>query len=312
MYLLISLMRLLLYEINIAGVSFVHRNARLTLRVFFCCIVLHTKFSFQDHSSSEKSFKDDSLLNKSEERLFSPIFTSSLSFDKDDKALMISSAEPKESTKPRTPTSAGSSNIRIVVDTEQSDTYIRRTDSDNSLKGQRKKSLRDDEVDGCLIPSSNGVSTRNLPLEPSRSTSMLVTGGSSSSGSSSGSTGNLLGTAPPRQIRAINLNIRAPQGIPGRDVPVRKPFINPSAAAPSTEEEVDTNPLRRLRDSQSGFGRPMMTFRPVGGGSKQPVLPTTTTTTSNISSQDESNQRSLNMNLSFFDKLKEQEEQKLS
>lgn len=230
-----------------------------------------------------------------------------MSFEKDDKALTISSAEHKEPVKPRTPTSAGSSNILIVVDTEQSDGCIQRTDSDNSLRGQRKKSLRDD-VDYGLGPSSNGVSGRPLPLEPSRSTSTLVTGGSCSSGSSAtstGSTGNLLVTAP-RQIRANNLNIRAPQGIP---VTARKPFINPSTA-PSADEEVDTNPLRRLRDSQSGFGRPMMTFRPLGGSSKQPVLPTTTT--SNILPQDESNQRSLNVNLSFFDKLKEQEEQKLS
>lgn len=236
------------------------------------------------------------------------------SFERDDKnSLTISSVDQREPVKPRTPTSAGSSNILIVVDTEQSNSFMQRTDSDNSLRGQRKKSLRDD-VDGPLVPSTNGVSGRNLPLEPSRSTSTLVTGSSSSSGSSTtstGSTGNLHGNAP-RQIRANNLNIRAPQGIPGREfVPTRKPFINPSAAPPA-EEEVDTNPLRRLRDSQSGFGRPMMTFRPLGVTSKQPVLPMTTMTTSNISPQDESSQRSLNVNLSFFDKLKEQEEQKLS
>lgn len=85
---------------------------------------------------------------------------------------------------------------------------------------------------------------------------------------------------PQSSIRAnLNQKLRAPI-IPGRAAPIA-----------STDEDdpsaVDTNPLRRLRQSAGSTGtRPMMTFRPVGAGD-----------------------RNLNVNAPFFDKLKEQQRQ---
>ena len=101
--------------------------------------------------------------------------------------------------------------------------------------------------------------------------------------------------------RTTNQNIRMPQGIPGRDPAVRKPFINPlssSAASASTADDtdVDTNPLRRLRDSHSGFTKPV--FRPTNTQAAPPRSAEPLPPTSN----------NLNANLSFFDKLKEQEQ----
>ena len=77
----------------------------------------------------------------------------------------------------------------------------------------------------------------------------------------------------------LNQKLRAPI-IPGRQAPIA-----------STDEDdpsaVDTNPLRRLRQSAGSAGtRPMMTFRPAGTGD-----------------------RNLNVNAPFFDKLKEQQRQ---
>jgi len=118
---------------------------------------------------------------------------------------------------------------------------------------------------------------------------------SSSSQKGAGSTGV--------RLRSSNQNIRVPQGIPGRDSVSRKPFINPSsstsassAAAAADETDVDTNPLRRLRDSQSGFAKPV--FRPTGAASVPPRSTEALPPSSN----------NLNANLSFFDKLKEQEQ----
>ena len=90
--------------------------------------------------------------------------------------------------------------------------------------------------------------------------------------------------------RAINANAWAPAGIPAT---ARKPFINPGAVSAPTgnhgnNAEMDTNPLRRLRDSQPAAVRPM------------------------ARQTDENSQaatRNINVNTSFFDKLKEQQEQ---
>lgn len=101
--------------------------------------------------------------------------------------------------------------------------------------------------------------------------------------------------------RSANQNIRVPQGIPVRDSASRKPFVNqlslPAASAASADEvDVDTNPLRRLRDSQSGFPKPV--FRPTSTSALPPRSAEPLPPTSN----------NLNVNLSFFDKLKEQEQ----
>jgi len=109
------------------------------------------------------------------------------------------------------------------------------------------------------------------------------------------------GSSGLRSQRSNNQNIRVPQGIPGRDSVSRKPFINPlssSAASAATpdESDFDSNPLRRLRDSQSGFTKPVL--RPTSTSAVTPRSAEPSPPTSN----------NLNVNLSFFDKLKEQEQ----
>ena len=101
-----------------------------------------------------------------------------------------------------------------------------------------------------------------------------------------------------RSHRSTNQNIRVPQGIPGRDSVSRKPFVNPlsSPAATTDESDFDTNPLRRLRDSQTGFTKPV--FRPTNTSAVTPRSAEPLPPSSN----------NLNANLSFFDKLKEQEQ----
>ena len=104
-----------------------------------------------------------------------------------------------------------------------------------------------------------------------------------------------------RQPRSSNQNIRVPQGIPGRDSVSRKPFINPlsspAASSPTADDmDFDTNPLRRLRDSQTGFSKPV--FRPTSTSAAPPRSTEALPPSSN----------NLNVNLSFFDKLKEQEQ----
>ena len=106
-----------------------------------------------------------------------------------------------------------------------------------------------------------------------------------------------------RSQRSSNQNIRVPQGIPGRDAVSRKPFINPlsapaASAATADDTDFDTNPLRRLRDSQSGFAKPVFQSTAASSG----VLPPRSTEALPPSSNN------LNVNLSFFDKLKEQEQ----
>ena len=105
-----------------------------------------------------------------------------------------------------------------------------------------------------------------------------------------------LSTASSRPpARASNQNIRAPQGIPGRDAAVaaRNPIIPAasSSSCASSEPDMDTNPLRRLRDSQSGFSKAV--FRPGVAARSEAKLPL----------------NNLNANVSFFDKLKEQEQE---
>jgi len=142
-----------------------------------------------------------------------------------------------------------------------------------------------------------------------------VTSSGSNWGYGSGTTGSSgVGTTGSysRNGRGSNLNIRAPQGIPGRDgalVTTRKAFINPSAGVGGSikgvgaekeeeEEDVDTNPLRRLRDSQVVVA-PRQTSalhkKQISTDSQPPCLPP----------------RNLNANFSFFDKLKEQEQQRM-
>jgi len=104
-----------------------------------------------------------------------------------------------------------------------------------------------------------------------------------------------------RSQRSTNQNIRVPQGIPVRDSVSRKPVVSqlssPAANATATadESDFDTNPLRRLRDSQLGFPKPV--FRPTTTSAVPPRSADALPPSSN----------NLNANLSFFDKLKEQE-----
>jgi hypothetical protein len=104
------------------------------------------------------------------------------------------------------------------------------------------------------------------------------------------------------QLRTSNQNIRAPQGIPGRDAAVaaRNPIIPAASATVASEPDMDTNPLRRLRDSQSGFSKAV--FRPGG---------TSSSTSVTVRSDSLLASNNLNANMLFFDKLKEQEQQKM-
>jgi len=123
---------------------------------------------------------------------------------------------------------------------------------------------------------------------------------SSLSGTSGAATGS-----DARATRSMNQNIRAPQGIPGRDGAgtTRKAFINPSAARGqgSDEQEVETNPLRRLRDNQ-----PIVVQR------QQQAPPLKTQMNSDLGGEAAQRPVSyLNANFPFLDKLKEQEQQRL-
>ena len=165
---------------------------------------------------------------------------------------------------------------------------------------QRKPSVELTNRLAHPLPSSGSGSPPSVAEPPkliNRDLPSNASGGASGGANIGGVSIASLRTARP------NLNIRAPQGIPGGAL--RKPFINPMVAAStapaSDDAEMDTNPLRRLRDSQQTYiGRPMTTFRP------PPVAIAGSENDQAVAS------RNLNANLSFFDKLKEQEQQKLS
>lgn len=215
----------------------------------------------------------------------------------EDKALTV--VEPRDLSQPVM--SSDSSSALLVVSSDQSV----KAENEGDIKALKKKSLLE-ELDVKICPSPNGESNKSLLQESGRHSSgtALISGAEACARPvANASNGNLRG-AVGRIVRPLNQNIRAPQGIPWREIPSRKPFVHPGTVGAPSDEEVDTNPLRRLRDSQGGFGRPTMTFRPIGSSGRMII-------TSNIS-PDDSNQNNLNVNLSFFDKLKEQELQKLS
>ena len=180
----------------------------------------------------------------------------------------------------------------------------------------RRTSTDDVDDSGCL--EKNGFSSdataaydelvgnkrRGSESSGDNSTGQASTTWKTSSELSSGSSAELhkgTGSSGLRLQRSTNQNIRVPQGIPGRDAVSRKPFINPlsssaASAATADESDFDTNPLRRLRESQTGFAKPV--FRP----SSVSAAPARTAEPLSPSSNN------LNVNLSFFDKLKEQEQ----
>jgi len=191
-----------------------------------------------------------------------------------------------------------SSEVRIL----QSDPlWLRRTSADDSSCMEKNGFSSDataayDELVGSKRHGSEATSEN--------STSPTSTTWRTSSDFSASSSVELqkgAGSLGLRLPRSTNQNIRVPQGIPGRDSGSHKPFINPlsSSAAPAAttdETNFDTNPLRRLRDSQTGFAKPV--FRPTNTAAVPPRSAEPLPPSSN----------NLNVNLSFFDKLKEQEQ----
>jgi len=193
----------------------------------------------------------------------------------------------------------------------QSETlWLRRTstdDADSGSNGPDKNGFSSDataaydELVGNRRRSSATSSDRSSAASGNHSTGHAAATWRASTELSASSTTELkggVGGVVLRSQRSTNQNIRVPQGIPGRDSVSRKPFVNPlsSSAATTDETDFDTNPLRRLRDSQTGFTKPA--FRPtttsaVAPCSSEPLPPSS---------------NNLNVNLSFFDKLKEQEQ----
>lgn len=232
-------------------------------------------------------------MNRSDEEIAnnSPLFVvSSASFERDQKA--VNAVEPQDLSTSCT-VASGSIKALNVISSDQSDVAENQND-------HRGLSLPR-ESDNMISPASSGVLSKNLALESGKLYGSRV--GEDASVVANTSDRSLQGSVA-RVLRPSTQNIRAPQGIPGKEIPSGKPFISPAVAVVPPDEEFDSNPLRRLRDSQAGFGRPMMTFRPVGSAGRVAVT--------HISSSDDSNKNNLNVNLSFFDKLKEQELQKLS
>ena len=88
--------------------------------------------------------------------------------------------------------------------------------------------------------------------------------------------------------RPVNKNIRKPAGIPGR------------GTATTGDGEVDTNPLRRLRESQSLIGSKVPRFP-----GRTPSEPLSNGENAHVNAR----RPNLNANLPFFAKLKEQEQE---
>jgi len=183
--------------------------------------------------------------------------------------------------------------------------WLRRTDPDDAGSGNgcvEKNGFSSDAT--AAYDELVGNRRRGSETSSDHSSGQASTGWKTSSELSVSSSSELqrgVGSSGVRIQRSSNQNIRVPQGIPGRDSVSRKPFINPSSptatsAAAADEPDVDTNPLRRLRDSQSGFTKPV--FRPTDTSAVPPRSTEALPPPSN----------NLNVNLSFFDKLKEQEQ----
>jgi len=215
----------------------------------------------------------------------------------------------------------GSASLTVEVDDDYSSSTKQHQSVTSSpgVLGLQSESLwlqrtfTDDSDGGSSCPDKNGFSSDataaydELVGNRRRGSATSDTGqaaatwrtGSELSGSSG--TGTELkggGGVVLRSQRSTNQNIRVPQGIPGRDSVSRKPFVNPlsSSAAAADESDFDRNPLRQLRDSQMGFTKPVL--RPtsttaVAPRSAEPLPPSS---------------NNLNVNVSFFDKLKEQEQ----
>lgn len=235
-------------------------------------------------------------MNRSGEKMAnnSPLFVvSGTSFERDHRALNV--VEPQDFSISHTVASASIKALSIVspdVAENQNDHY--------------ELSSFPRDPDNMINPASSGMLSRNLAPESRKlygsCVPIIVSGDASVVANTLDR--NVQGSVT-RVVRPSTQNIRVPQGIPGRGIPSGKPSISPTVAVALPDEEFDSNPLRRLRDSQAGFGRPMMTFRPVGSAGR-------VASTHISSSDDDSNKNNLNENLSFFDKLKEQELQKLS
>ncbi|KAK2159483.1 hypothetical protein LSH36_152g04039 [Paralvinella palmiformis] len=101
-----------------------------------------------------------------------------------------------------------------------------------------------------------------------------------------------------RTGRTINQNIREPQGLPC-------PVISPRILQENGDGDVDSNPLRRLRDSSHTFiSKPRILSKPLGVGHSTDQ----TNGWGSGKKQAGGTQAELNANLSFFAKLKEQEQ----
>ena len=178
--------------------------------------------------------------------------------------------------------------------------------------GLRKKSPRQEKKSFTDEMNSQTSSAEILTPEAQEAYNLLVVKGATPDKAAAKRTKRLSKESTERlsfmsRTGRIHQNIREPQGIPC-------PVISPRILQENGEGDVDANPLRRLRDSSHSFmPKPKTLTKPKSPGSAGTKSPgpgghSTEQTNGWGKKPPEGARPELNANLSFFAKLKEQEE----